>query len=96
MRRILSAPFPNGLVCHYYNDWFGTLWSAQADLGKGSFEACFGPPDVTENRFMTFNIRDKAGRTRFEAELPDETAKVETWAQIAPESRERELAGAEA
>jgi predicted choloylglycine hydrolase len=96
VRKILSAPFPNGLVCHYYNDWFGTLWSAQADLATLSFEACFGPPDVPENRFMTFGIRDKAGRTRFETELPDETAKPETWAQITEESRERELAGAEA
>ena len=82
LRKLLSSPFPEGLACHYYGDWFGTLWSLQADLSDGTLHACFGPADIPENRFRTFRPNDPVGTTRFEAELPDETASVETWARV--------------
>jgi hypothetical protein len=80
IKRMLSSSFPRGLACHYYEEWFGTLWSIQADLSKGSIEVCFGPADVAENGYRTFSPRDPAGISRFEAELPQEKAAEGTWA----------------
>ena len=80
IKRMLSSPFPRGLACHYYEEWFGTLWSIQADLSKGTIEVCFGPADVGDNQYRTFSPRDPAGISRFEAELPQEKAPEGTWA----------------
>ncbi len=80
IKRMLSSPFPRGLACHYYEEWFGTLWSIEADLSTGTIEVCFGPADAGENRYRTFSPRDPAGLAQFEAELPLEKAPEGTWA----------------
>lgn len=81
-RRILSSPMPDGLAAHYYREYFGTLWSACADLSTGNFEVCFGPPDVEGNGFRVFRPDDPAGAAEFHAQLPDESAPEGTWARI--------------
>ncbi len=81
-KRILSAPMPDGVVAHYYKDYFGTLWSACADLSTGSFEVCFGATDVPANAFRSFRPDDPVGMTTFEAELPDESAPEGTWVRV--------------
>lgn len=77
--RILASPFPRGPVCHYYRDYFGTLWSSWADLGAGELRVCFGPPDVPGNVFRAFRPDDPAGARAYEAELPDETPPPGMW-----------------
>lgn len=81
-RRILSARIPDGVVAHYYKEYFGTLWSAYADLSAGNFNVCFGAPDVATNEFLPFRPDDPVGVTEYYAELPDETAPDGTWIRI--------------
>jgi predicted choloylglycine hydrolase len=79
IKAILSGSFPNGLACHFYREYFGTLWSTWADLSRGELNVCMGATDVEENAFRTFRPDDPAGIRWFEAELPDEMAAPGMW-----------------
>ncbi|HEQ72486.1 MAG TPA: hypothetical protein ENN69_08355 [Spirochaetia bacterium] len=80
--RILRAPFPDGLVTHYFSEWFGTLWSMYADLSTGALKVCFGPPDLTGNEYRAFSPSDPAGTQSFPVEIPEATAPAGTWVLI--------------
>lgn len=71
LRALLSATVPEGLCCHFYREWFGTLWSMLIDVTEGSMEVCFGPP--TANSWRTFGLDGPAGATDYPVVLPDET-----------------------
>ncbi|MHA2462792.1 MAG: C45 family autoproteolytic acyltransferase/hydrolase [Candidatus Thorarchaeota archaeon] len=73
IRKLLSTTHPNGLCNHYYNDGFGTLWSAIFDSTKGEVETCFGAP--THNEYQAFGFDDPKG--------------VQEYTAIAPVSNER-------
>lgn len=70
LRALLSAPVPEGLACHYYSDWFGTLWSMVFDVAAGEVEVCFGSPMA--NGWHTFGLGDPVGVTEYPAALPNE------------------------
>jgi hypothetical protein len=79
IERILGGTFPRGLACHFYREYFGTLWSSWADLSAGALNVCFGATDAAGNAFRTFRPDDPEGVSAFEAELPDETAGPGMW-----------------
>jgi predicted choloylglycine hydrolase len=54
LRGLLAKPVPEGLCCHYYRDFFGTLWSVIFDLTAGNIEVCFGSPAV--NTWHNFDL----------------------------------------
>jgi predicted choloylglycine hydrolase len=68
LRLLLSKPVPDGLCCHYYHDYFGTLWSVIFDLTAGVAEVCFGSPVV--NGWHSFGLNDPVGITKYSAKLP--------------------------
>lgn len=78
-KKLLSASFPDGLACHFYTEWLGTIWSMYADLSDGSLEVCFGATDDPANRYRRFGNDDPAGIATYEAELPDTMAPEGTW-----------------
>ncbi len=82
VERILSSPFPDGLVARFYSEYFGTLWSSYADLSSGVLRVCFGPPDAPGRSYREFSPRDPVGSTAFEAELPDVKAPEGTWITV--------------
>lgn len=76
LRQLLTAPIPDGLSCHYYKDYFGTLWSMIFDLTAGTVEVCFGSPRV--NGWHNFNLNGPVEVTTYpvkfsmeEPERPD-------------------------
>ncbi len=71
LRALLTAPVPEGLSCHYYSDWFGTLWSMLFDVTEGTVEVCFGSPRA--NGWHTFGLQDPAGVKTYPVVLPDES-----------------------
>jgi predicted choloylglycine hydrolase len=44
IKSLLSDEYPNGLACHYYDEFFGTLRSMIFDPQAGEIEVCFGSP----------------------------------------------------
>jgi predicted choloylglycine hydrolase len=73
LRELLSKPVPEGLCCHYYKDYFGTLWSEIFDLTLGKVEVCFGSPAV--NNWYTFDLtgseKMETYHAKFLLETPD-------------------------
>lgn len=45
LRALLGRRLPDGLCCHAYSDWFGTLRAMLFDVTAGTMEVCFGPTD---------------------------------------------------
>lgn len=71
LRQLLTEPIPEGLSCHYYDAYFGTLWSIIFDLTAGNVEVCFGSPVV--NDWHSFDLTGPAGVTIYPASFPLET-----------------------
>jgi predicted choloylglycine hydrolase len=54
LKLLLSTMYPNGLCCHYYEDFFGTLRGMVFDLNNGTVDVCFGSTAL--NDWHTFKI----------------------------------------
>ena len=76
IRELLSASYPEGLCCHYYKEFFGTLRSMVFDVTERSIELTFGSPQV--NRWQTFTVGALTPRV-IEALLPQEKAKPDFY-----------------
>lgn len=59
---------PTGLCNHFYNEYFGTLWSIIFDLTQNSVDVCFSAP--THNEYRYFGLNDPAGVTEYPAIVP--------------------------
>lgn len=81
VRGILDSELPNGLSARYYDEYFGTLWAAYADLSVGDFTVRFGPPS-NGSRYESFRPSDPVGIRGFDVELVNEIAPAETWASV--------------
>jgi predicted choloylglycine hydrolase len=82
IRAILSDLIPQGVCCHHYTDYLGTLWSEVIDVTAGTVEVCFGAP--THNPWHTFNLNSPAGVTEYSVQLPDEQADPAFFRKLAP------------
>lgn len=69
IREILSREFPEGICCHWFTDYFGTLWSVYFNVRTCSAEVCFGPP--THNKWFSFNLNEPIVRNDYEVTFPD-------------------------
>lgn len=54
IKDLLSISYPDGLCCHYYNDFFGTLRSMIFDPAAKTVETAFGSPQV--NPWRTYHV----------------------------------------
>lgn len=71
IKRLLSTSYPEGLCCHYYKDFFGTLRSMIFDVTDKTIEMTFGSPSV--NTWQTFSV-EELNTQEIEALLPQEKA----------------------
>lgn len=55
IKALLSEEYPQGLACHYYEEWFGTLRSMIIDPQAGEIEMCFGTPVGNSWHRIDFN-----------------------------------------
>lgn len=54
MKKLLSTSYPDGLCCHYYSEFFGTLRSIIFDTTDKTIEIAFGSPQA--NKWHTFSV----------------------------------------
>lgn len=86
MRGLLSDLYPEGLCCHYFTDFFGTLWSEVFDITAGTVDVCFGPP--THNAWHTFNLNNPVEVSQYPVQLPDEIASEGMFRKLPPGAEE--------
>jgi predicted choloylglycine hydrolase len=72
LQGLLSERYPDGLCCHYYDAFFGTLRSMLFDLTRAEVEICFGSPQA--NPWHTFRFDGMPPFAVYEVSLPKETA----------------------
>lgn len=79
IRGLLSKEIYNGLCGHYYDDYFGTLFSIIYDLTDLKSNVCFGAP--THNEWQEpFSLDDPVGVNHYSAILPNKSIKLdEIW-----------------
>ncbi|WP_349948672.1 hypothetical protein ABFV83_09735 [Lacrimispora sp. BS-2] len=67
----LSTPYPDGLCCHYYDEFFGTLRSMIFDVTEKNIEITFGSPKINKwNTFLVGALNEK----EIKVMLPQEKA----------------------
>lgn len=60
MKSLLSASYPEGLCCHYYREFFGTLRSMIFDMTDQTIGMTFGSPQANGwNRFSVEPLEEK-------------------------------------
>lgn len=77
LKQLLSAKYPKGLCCHFYDEFFGTLRSMIFDLNDGTAYVCFGSPAL--NQWHRFKIRDEAGQASYPFQLEREQAPADFY-----------------
>ncbi len=68
VKRLFATEHPEGLCNHFYNEYFGTLWSMIFDVTQGSADVCFGAP--THNVYHSFGLNAPAGVTEYQTTIP--------------------------
>jgi hypothetical protein len=82
IKRLLSATYPDGLCCHYYKEFFGTLRSMIFDTTDKAIEMTFGSPQA--NEWQTFTVAALEEK-EIEVSLPQEKAEPEFYQIIQTE-----------
>jgi predicted choloylglycine hydrolase len=68
IQSLFATEHPLGLCNHFYNDYFGTLWSMIFEVTKNSVDVCFSAP--THNEYRSFGLNDPSGVTEYQAIVP--------------------------
>ncbi|WP_197545399.1 C45 family autoproteolytic acyltransferase/hydolase [Paenibacillus riograndensis] len=76
MKTLLSTSYPDGLCCHYYKEFFGTLRSMIFDVNDKTIEMTFGSPQV--NEWQTFSV-GALEMQEVEVLLPQEKARPDFY-----------------
>jgi len=54
LRELLLGTYPEGLACHYHDEYFGTTKSVVMDLNDGTLDICWG--GLAQNGWRSFNV----------------------------------------
>ena len=68
IHELLSLHHPDGLCNHFYNDYFGTVWSMIFNLTDGFVDVCFSAP--THNDYKKFGLDDAIGIYQYPSIVP--------------------------
>jgi predicted choloylglycine hydrolase len=79
-KSLLCTPYPQGLNCHYYSEFFGTTHSMVFDVTSGTVEVCLGTPAT--GQWLAYNLTQPAGFQMFQVDLPQEKAPADFWAPV--------------
>jgi predicted choloylglycine hydrolase len=80
LKQLLSTKYPDGLCCHFYDEFFGTLRSMVFDVNDGTVDVCFGSPVI--NTWHSFKIRDEVRQAVYPVQLEREKAPIDFYEMI--------------
>lgn len=80
LKELLSTQYPEGLCCHFYDEFFGTLRSMVFDLDAGLVEVCFGSPAL--NKWYSFKISQEVKQGVFPVKFEREKAPADFYEMI--------------
>ncbi|WP_094604187.1 hypothetical protein SPSIL_036230 [Sporomusa silvacetica DSM 10669] len=80
LKRLLSTKYPEGLCCHFYDEFFGTLRSMVFDVDDGTVDVCFGSPVI--NIWHSFKIRDEIQQAVYPVQLEREKAPIDFYSMV--------------
>ncbi len=72
LKALLGTLYPEGLSCHFYAEYFGTLHAMMFDVTTGKVEVCFGSPAA--NPWQPFDLANQVSAGFYPALLPQEPA----------------------
>lgn len=75
LKQMLLSPYPQGLCCHFYNDFFGTTKSMVINPAAGTMELCWGGDAV--NGWQVYEISKPLEFSMREIELHNEAFQQE-------------------
>lgn len=76
IKELLSTSYPDGLCCHYYDEFFGTLRSMIFDVTEKTIETTFGSPQI--NKWNTFSVEALVER-EIKVVLPQEKSQQDFY-----------------
>jgi predicted choloylglycine hydrolase len=79
LKTFLGQAYPDGLCCHYYADYFGTLYQMVLDLTSREMNICFGSPLANPWHRFTFEQAEKMFPCDYPIELPQERPPQDFW-----------------
>lgn len=56
LKSLLLSEYPNGLCCHWYEEFFGTVRSMVFDVTAGTVEVCWG--GLAENGWTSYSLKE--------------------------------------
>ncbi len=68
IQSLFATEHPIGLCNHFYNEYFGTLWSMIFDVTQSSVDVCFSAP--AHNEYRSFGLNDPTGVREYYATVP--------------------------
>ncbi len=80
LQALLSRKYPDGLCCHYYDEFFGNLRGMVFDLNEGTVEMCFGSPAL--NQWHTLRVQDEVKQIEYPVILEREKMDPEFYEMI--------------
>lgn len=80
LKQLLKGKFPEGLCCHFYDEFFGTLRSMLFDVNDGTLDLCFGSPQ--NNQWYRFRIDDPVSQEAYPVFLVREKAPEDFFSMI--------------
>lgn len=79
IKELLSTAYPDGLCCHYYKEFFGTLRSMVFDVTDKTIEMTFGSPQT--NQWQTFSVSE-LNTQEIQVLLPQEKASPDFYKML--------------
>ena len=80
LKAMLLTPYPDGLCCHAYKDFFGTTKSMLIDPVDGTIDLCWG--GQIENGWRTYRLAEPLGYSEMEITLTDEAVSPEIFQSV--------------
>lgn len=77
IKQLLLTEYPEGLNCHFYQEFFGTIKSVIMDLNEGRFTICWG--GLAENGWKDYAVKKMIGNYKETIILKDEQTPPEFY-----------------